>query len=114
MARPKKDELDKKSSRMTIRFTDDELDMIKAKAKDLNISTTEYIRNNAKNGKTIIKRTEDSSLEVKKKLAEEYHKIGINLNQIAHHLNSRSDVTAALLVDIEKCVSDLQKLRKEL
>lgn len=44
----------------------------------------------------------------------EYHKIGINLNQIAHHLNNGGIVNDEIISAIKKNVSVLSKLRREL
>ena len=44
---------------------------------------------------------------------KEYHKIGINLNQIAHHLNNSGIVNDGLISAIKKNISELSKLRRE-
>ncbi len=114
MARPKKEKSYEKSNRITVRFTDAEMKEIQKKSGKYNLSVSEYIRERVNLGKIDVHYGTDPETDPRKKLAEEYHKIGINLNQIAKHLNSGAVASDQLLIDIEECVSALQDLRKEL
>ena len=114
MARPKKEKTYEKSNRVTVRFTDEEMKEIQEKSDKLHLSVSEYIRERVNRGKINVHYATDPETYPRRKLAEEYHKIGINLNQIAKHLNSGGIASDQLLIDIEECVSALQDLRKGL
>ena len=103
-----------KEKRMTIRLTQDEYNRILNNANRAELSLAEYVRQQLSKGKVIAKYEIVTDDETKSKLAEEYHKIGINLNQIAHHLNNDGVVTDGLISAIKKNVSALSKLRREL
>ena len=103
-----------KEKRITIRLTEDEYERILSEADSSNLSIAEYVRCQLKNGKVITRYEVVTDKETKAKLAEEYHKIGVNLNQIAHHLNGGGEVTDNLRASIGNCVSELRKLRRDL
>ena len=114
MSKTKSKIRDKREKRITIRLTEDEYERILSEADSANLSIAEYVRSQLKNGKVIARYEVVTEKETRRKLAEEYHKIGINLNQIAHHLNGGGEATDSLIVSIEHCVSELRKLRREL
>ena len=114
MARPKKEKSYEKTNRVTVRFTDAEMKEIQEKSGKYHLSVSEYIRERVNRGKIDVHYGTDPEKDPRRKLAEEYHKIGINLNQIAKHLNSGGVASDQLLLDIEECVSGLHDLRKEL
>ena len=103
-----------KIKRMTIRLTQEEYNQILADANRANLSLAEFVRKQLNKGKVIAKYEVVTDKESKARLAEEYHKIGINLNQIAHHLNSCGAINKTLISSIENCVSGLAKLRRDL
>ena len=122
MARPKKEKTYEKSNRVTVRFTDEEMKEIQEKSDKLHLSVSEYIRERVNRGKINVHYATDPETDPRRKLAEEYHKIGINLNQIAKHLNSGGIASDQLLIDIEEYskykdlhISDkcCEKLKKE-
>ena len=114
MSKTKSKIRDNREKRITIRLTEEEYERILSEADSANLSIAEYVRSQLKNGKVIARYEVVTEKETRRKLAEEYHKIGINLNQIAHHLNGRGDVNSALLNAIEHNVSDLARLKREL
>ena len=114
MSRPKKKKSDMKKHIITIRFTDEEYNKILDGADKSNLSVSEFIRSQLSKGKVVAKYEVVTEKETRRKLAEEYHKIGINLNQIAHHLNGGEEVTDDLIASIEHCISELRKLRRDL
>ena len=87
MARPKKEKSYEKSNRVTVRFTDAEMKEIQEKSGKLNMSVSEYIRERVNRGKVEYLFNRNRVLDDVMPLTEEFHKIGINLNQTAHHLN---------------------------
>lgn len=110
MGRPKSDKNNERNKRVTIRFTDKELACIKAKAKEANVSISEYIREMVSKGKIEVHVDTGRSISDIKPLTEEFHKIGINLNQIAHHLNGKGEYTERLKRDLIKRADELRKL----
>lgn len=114
MARPKKEKTYAKDHRVTVRFSEDEYDVISTNSYSSGLTVSEYIREQMSKGKVVAEYKIVSDTGSVKKLAEEYHKIGINLNQIAKHLNSGGSVNDPLVSEIRKCVTELQKLRRDL
>ena len=114
MGRPKKKKADMKEHIVTVRFSEKEYQKIKSDSLKVGLSISDYIRNQINKGKVIAKYEIVTNDETKTKLAEEYHKIGINLNQIAHHLNNGGIVNDGIISAIKKNVSELSKLRREL
>ncbi len=95
-----------KDKRVTIRFTDDEYNQLKAKADELDISLSTYIR------KKTLGNRERISTKCDKKLLYEINRIGNNLNQIAKHCNINKSVDKLVLkslVEIEKKLNDLEQ-----
>lgn len=90
MARPKKQEHEKRSASLPpVRVTEAELSIIEQKARDAGRSVTDYLRSCALDAKVIAPRS--SKLEASFLL--ELNRIGVNLNQIALAFNTgRSDV----------------------
>ncbi len=110
MARPKIDKGIKRDQRMTVRFTDHEIKLIQDYARDMKLTPTECVRERCLHSSVsvhydVVTRTDDI-----KPLTEEFHKIGINLNQIAHHLNSGDLVAEAVIGDIKEYIDRLRKL----
>lgn len=69
---------------LNIRLTETEYENIKAKAEYCNLSMSEYLRKQIMDG-VIIKYDRVDM----KTLANELNKIGVNINQIAKHINER-------------------------
>lgn len=75
----------KSSAKIEIRLTDDEKEIIKAYAKNDGLTVTDYIKYLALNQKFIAKRIEyQADL---RNFNFEIHKIGVNINQLARHVN---------------------------
>ena len=105
MSRPKKE--DPKTKRITIRVTKTEYALFTEEAQKQNMTLAEYIRHRVIHHKTEIHYDIDKSMKTQKALLREHHKIGINLNQIAHHLNSGGAETEEIRKEIRKAISDL-------
>ena len=105
MSRPKK--TDPRDHRITIRVTETEYSLFTEEAEKQNMTLAEYIRHRVIHHKTEIHYDIDNSIETQKALLREHHKIGINLNQIARHLNSGGAATEELRKEIRKAISDL-------
>lgn len=114
MARPKKDKEYAKDHRVTVRFSEDEYNVISTNSGSAGMTVSEYIREQLSKGKVVATYKIVSDTESVKKLAEEYHKIGINLNQIAKHLNSGGEASEALVSEIKKCITGLRVFGRSL
>lgn len=114
MSRPKKQKEYHKNYRVTIRFPEDEYASLCTNSGSAGMNISEYIREQISRGKVNAVYKVVSDTESTKKLAQEYHKIGINLNQIAMHLNSGGSETDDLVKEIRKCVTELQELNRRL
>ena len=114
MNKTKSKSTNNKEKRITFRLTKEEYEQIELDAYTAELSLAEYVRTQLRNGKVNVKVELVTDKDTKKKLAEEYHKIGVNLNQIAHHLNSGGEINNSILNEIEHNVSELARLRREL
>jgi len=110
MSRPRKEKSEERGNRITFRLTDQELDNLKSKSRKSKISISDFVREQIKNGKVVISKNNKSELAKASTLTEEFHKIGINLNQIAHHLNSGYDFTEPIANDLISRADDLREL----
>ena len=90
-----------------LRLTDVELDLLDQGAACLSISRSEYLR------KLLLEKQINHQIEVVadmnnlRKLVSEYGKIGLNLNQIAKHLNSGGSQSRAIENEIHQCIKNL-------
>ena len=88
MSRPKKEKEFTHKNAITLKLTDVELDYLTQAARSLNITRVEYLRNLISEKPMIYKYEIVANDAELRKLTGEIGKIGSNLNQIAHHLNS--------------------------
>ena len=113
MGRPRKKASDEMNNRITIRFTDKELSNLKLKAASLKMSSSEYIREMVKHGKVYAYEGTDNCINSIMPLTEEFHKIGINLNQIAHHFNSGNELTKSIRHELLILANELHELNNK-
>lgn len=113
MGRPKTDDIDERRFKVTVRFTEDEINMIRSASAQTGISVSAYIREQIIKGKVVINLPSTKISSDKKSLLEEYHKIGNNLNQIAHRLNSGDLAYEQVVKDIKTCIGHLHELRQK-
>ncbi len=113
MARKKTDENVARKYKVTVRFTDDEITAIRSESSQSGLSVSEYIRTQICRGKVVVSVKPDKDDKTRRSLLEEYHKIGINLNQIAHHLNSGDLAYEQVVNDVRQYVGELRKLREK-
>lgn len=93
MARPRKDDDQRRSEYFTIRLTPDERLALLAEAGRLRMSPTELARQRVLKGRVVVRehRQQDP------RLVFQLGKIGVNLNQIARALNERQNVNPAVI-----------------
>lgn len=73
-----------RTKQMNIRVTDEEYEKISDRAEYCNLSVSDYVRKQAVDGAIIKMETVDI-----KELSTELNKIGVNINQIAKHVNEK-------------------------
>lgn len=114
MTRPRKEKSEERDNRITIRLTDQELENLKTKSRKSKMSISDFVREQIANGKVVSSKNNKSELAKATALTEEFHKIGINLNQIAHHLNSGYEFSNPMADDLITCADDLRELTNKI
>ena len=103
----------KRTHMVTVRFSDDEIDILNIICEALNQTKSQYIRRRALTAalpQPIVQLAlDEKSL---KHLTGQFAKIGSNLNQIARKLNSGESADSKLKDDIGDCVSDMNEMLK--
>ena len=103
----------KRTHMVTVRFSDDEIDILNIICEALNQTKSQYIRRRALTAalpQPIVQLAlDEKSL---KHLTGQFGKIGSNLNQIARKLNSGESADSKLKDDIGDCVSDMNEMLK--
>ena len=99
-----------KNKRVTIRLTQDEYKNFTKQADELAISLSEFIRLKLNNINKI--KIQKNKNECYKRMLYEINRIGLNLNQIAKHCNSKKIVDKLVLeqlIAIEKQLNNVLK-----
>ena len=99
---------------MLTRISEDEYEEWKQRAEMLGITLSEYIRSTIRKSKTEV--TVKQKVEIKPliDIASQYGKIGSNINQIAHHLNSGEEWSDQLRESMEEALTELRAEVKKL
>lgn len=95
----------KKTERLDVRLTPDEKEYVKEMAQSCNMSITDFFLHTLYDGKVI-----HIDMQPVKELANEINKIGVNINQIAKHVNESRTVSN---MDFERLQKEFQKLSVE-
>jgi hypothetical protein len=90
-----------RSGRVQLRVTGREKEEFTAKAAGAGIGLSEYLRKAALEI-GVIHKYDQAALH-------QLRKIGVNLNQIAHHLNAGNDLRGDVLVSLRRCLVKLEK-----
>ncbi len=93
-----------RKNRIVIRVTDDELRIINKKAEASRLNRTKYIIETLINGYVIVQ-----DLESLRNLTNEINKIGVNINQIAKHINTTNNIYKS---DMEEMKNQLEQIYK--
>ncbi|MBQ8935015.1 MAG: MobC family plasmid mobilization relaxosome protein [Oscillospiraceae bacterium] len=103
----------KRTHMVTVRFSDDEMDILNIICEALDQTKSQYIRRRALTA-TLPQPIVQLALDEKsmKRLTGQFGKIGSNLNQIARKLNSGESADSKLRDDIGDCVSDMNEMLK--
>lgn len=113
MARPKKEQEITHTHHINLRLTDVQYEIITERAKQANLSLSEYIRRQLMKGKVIVKYELVADLPELKKLIAEFGKIGSNLNQIARHFNSGGIHSQEMRKAINQGIADIYEMKYE-
>ena len=113
MAPKKKPKELKRRNNITVKLTDIELELLNQKAEMAGTSKAEYLRNLLIGTPMKVRYEIIADMQVLRKLAGEYGKIGSNLNQIAKYFNTGGERSLAMEDEIRQCISELFVLRKE-
>ena len=90
-----------RSGRVQLRVTGREKEEFTAKASAAGIGLSEYLRKAALEV-GVTHKYDQAALH-------QLRKIGVNLNQIAHHLNAGNDLRGDVLVSLRRCLVKLEK-----
>ena len=114
MARPKKEKDLRKSRHISLRLTETEYEVYKEFARRGGFTLSELIRRFLTNGKVSYRMPIVADMPQLKEITAQLAAIGNNLNQIARYLNAGGMLNDELRKDINACVEDVMKMRKEI
>lgn len=94
-----------RKNRIVIRVTDDELRIINKKAEASKLNRTQYIIETLIKGYVIVQ-----DLERLRNFTNEINKIGVNINQIAKHINTTNNIYKSDIEEIKEKVEEIYKI----
>lgn len=107
MARPRKSEFEKRTAHLPpVRLTDAELVAIADQAKAAGLSVSEYARQRLAGGSVTVRDRRPARSQAR--LLSELNRCGVNLNQVARHLNSgaaMSDDLGIVLAELHRVLT---------
>lgn len=114
MARPKKKELPKRESFITLRLTSELYDVLTTDARAAHLSRSEYIRQLITDHHPVVhQEIVYNNLELLERIRD-LGKIGSNLNQIARYLNGGGRFTEGLAEEVSGCIAQLLQMRNDI
>ena len=90
------------------RISEEEYEEWKRRAEMLGITLSEYIRSTIRKSKTEVTVKQKVEIRPLIEIASQYGKIGSNINQIAHHLNSGEEWSDQLRDSLEETLTELR------
>ena len=114
MARPKKDESIRRTKNVMVRFTDVEYALVSCSAEQAGYPVAVYVRKQAITEKLHVHYNIVADIAELRDFARQLSHIGNNLNQIAAFFNSGGIQSRAMLEEINRCMTDLRAMRKEI
>ena len=100
--------------RIITRVSEEEFEEWHRRAELLGITLSEYLRQCVRNGKVDVIIKKEISIEPLVQIAAEYGKIGSNINQIAHYLNSTGVWSQRLLDNLTGNLQEMYVTTKRL
>ena len=114
MTRPKKDESIRRTKNVMVRFTDVEYALVSCSAEQAGYPVAVYVRKQAITEKLHVHYNIVADIAELRDFARQLSHIGNNLNQIAAFFNSGGIQSRAMLEEINRCMTDLRAMRKEI
>lgn len=105
--RPQKSEDEKKTKRFTVHLTADEAEKIQEKARRMNLSVSQFLKESAHKTKLI----EPDPSRVK--LLSELAKIGSNLNQIAKKVNESGSLSEKEKEGLNRIFKEIKTIKEQ-
>ena len=104
---PRPTQQEKKEKILNVRLTPTEYQLLLEESQKANLPISKYARHVLMTKKQEIHYDLNAENTELKELLREHHKIGINLNQIARHLNSGGAETEEIRKEIRKAITML-------
>ena len=97
--------------RLNVELTNEEMDVLKKKAKSCNLTVSKYVRFMIKKDKINSLKGFDNHIVEEKigSLDKQLTKIGINVREIAYHLNKGGNVNNKTIENLEKLMISIEK-----
>ena len=97
--------------RLNVELTTEEMDVLKKKAKSCNLTVSKYVRFMIKKDKINSLKGFDNHIVEEKigSLDKQLTKIGINVREIAYHLNKGGNVNDKTIENLEKLMISIEK-----
>ena len=114
VARPKNDESIRRTNNVMVRFTDVEYALVSYSAEQAGYPIAVYVRKQAITEKLHVHYNIVADIAELRDFARQLSHIGNNLNQIAAFFNSGGIQSRAMLEEINRCMTDLRAMRKEI
>ena len=97
--------------RLNVELTTEEMDTLKKKAKSCNLTVSKYVRFMIKKDKINSLKGFDNHIVEEKigSLDKQLTKIGINVREIAYHLNKGGNVNNKTIENLEKLMISIEK-----
>lgn len=104
MSRPRLAETARRTAQLRVRLTDGELATLQATAAQAGIAFPDFVRERALTGRVTVDQRQSLAPEVWREL----RRIGVNLNQIARHLNGNpGPASAPILSAVRKSAEEV-------
>ena len=115
MVYKRKGKQERGSTRIVLtRISEEEYEEWKRRSELLGITLSEYIRSAVRKSKTDIIIKKQIEIDPLIEIAAQYGKIGSNINQIAHHLNSGAIWTKRVLENLNNNLDEMYRVTKRL
>ena len=97
--------------RLNVELTNEEMDALKKKAKSCNLTVSKYVRFMIKKDKINSLKGFDNHVVEEKigSLDKQLTKIGINVREIAYHLNKGGNINNKTIENLEKLMFSIEK-----
>ena len=112
MARPRKEDILKKSRKIDFRLDETEYEIIESRAMQAGMTVSEFVRHQAIHGKCTVCYSLCADNDELRQILVELRAIGNNINQIARYFNLGGIHSNAIREEIYRCVNELMSMRE--